>query len=140
MGNADDAQDAAQEVFVRLFLHRARFEGRSRYSTWMHGIALRTCLALRRARGRREKRVAAGDTTQAAAHPPAESGLRLDLLRMLEILDEEDRAMMILKHAEGHSYEELATMFGLSESACKMRLSRAREKLKKAYPELGEET
>jgi len=63
-------------------------------------------------------------------------GLRLDLMKMLETLDEEDRAMMIMKHAEGHSYEELAELFGLSESACKMRLSRAREKLKQRFPEI----
>jgi DNA-directed RNA polymerase specialized sigma24 family protein len=44
-----------------------------------------------------------------------------------------------MKHAEGHSYEELAELFGLSESACKMRLSRAREKLKQRFPELSQE-
>src|SRR5687767_12801213 len=55
MSNAEDAHDAAQEVFVTLFLQRAKFEGRSRYSTWVHGIALRTCLMLRRSRGRRRR-------------------------------------------------------------------------------------
>ena len=55
MGNAEDASDATQEVFVRLFLQRAQFEGRSKYSTWMHGIAIRTCLMMRRGRGRRKK-------------------------------------------------------------------------------------
>lgn len=139
MGNADDASDAAQEVFVRLFLHRDRFAGRSRYSTFVHGVTLRTCLAIRRARGRRERRVGLGDTSLAAGHDEAAPGLRMDLMKMLETLDEEDRAMMILKHAEGHSYEELAEMFGLTESACKMRLSRAREKLKQRFPELSGE-
>ena len=47
---------------------------------------------------------------------------------------EEDRAMLILKHAEGYSYQDLAEMFDLSVSACKMRLSRARDKLKKRFP------
>ena len=50
MGDEHDAQDAAQEVFVRLFFDRAKFAGRSRYSTWLHGVAIRTCLALRRSR------------------------------------------------------------------------------------------
>ncbi|HWL75225.1 MAG TPA: sigma factor, partial [Burkholderiaceae bacterium] len=35
MGNEHDAGDAAQEVLVRLFLHRAKFEGRSKYTTWV---------------------------------------------------------------------------------------------------------
>jgi RNA polymerase sigma-70 factor (ECF subfamily) len=57
------------------------------------------------------------------------------LLQILETLSEEDRAMMILKYAEGHNYEELAEMFDLTVSACKMRLSRAREKLKEQFPD-----
>src|SRR6185437_12316334 len=53
LGHAEDAHDAAQEVFVRLFTHRQKFDGRSKYSTWVHAIAVRTCLTLRRGRGRR---------------------------------------------------------------------------------------
>jgi RNA polymerase sigma-70 factor (ECF subfamily) len=56
MGDEHDAQDAAQEVFVRLFFDRAKFAGRSRYSTWLHGVAIRTCLTLRRGRSRRRRR------------------------------------------------------------------------------------
>ena len=57
MGHSEDAADAAQDVLVRMFLQRGRFEGRSRYSTWVHGITVRTCLSLRRSRGRRHRRV-----------------------------------------------------------------------------------
>ncbi len=56
-------------------------------------------------------------------------------MQMLETLDEEDRAILILKYAEGYEYEELAAMFDLSASACKMRVSRAREKLQQRYNE-----
>jgi len=140
MGNEHDAHDAAQEVFVRLFLHRAKFEGRSKYSTWVHGIAVRTCLTLRRGRGRRKKReelAPEGTLEQAPGAAGATPGLSLDLTKMLDALDDEDRAMMLLKYAEDHSYEDLAEIFGLSVSACKMRLSRAREKLKELFPEAG---
>jgi len=60
MGDEHDAQDAAQEVFVRLFFDRGKFAGRSRYSTWLHGVALRTCLNLRR-RGRWTRRTTSPD-------------------------------------------------------------------------------
>ena len=60
MGNEQDANDAAQEVFVRLFLHRTRFEGRSSYATWVHAVAVRTCLGLRRGRSRRQRHESAG--------------------------------------------------------------------------------
>lgn len=140
LGNEQDANDAAQEVFVRLFLNRAKFAGRSKYATWVHAIAVRTCLTIRRGRGRRQRHE---DTTsdEAWADRPqnrerATPGLSLDLMHMLEILDEEDRAMLILKYAEGYDYEELAEIFDLSVSACKMRLSRAREKLQQKFPDL----
>ena len=55
LGNEQDANDAAQEVFVRLFLNRTKFAGRSKYATWVHAIAVRTCLTIRRGRGRRQR-------------------------------------------------------------------------------------
>lgn len=137
MGNEHDASDAAQEVFVRLFLHRAKFEGRSKYSTWVHGIAVRTCLTIRRGRGRRQRHenVASDDSIEAQApgKPGATEGLSLDLMQMLDILGEEDRALLILKYAENYSHEELAEIFNLSVSACKMRISRAREKIQERF-------
>lgn len=137
MGNEHDASDAAQEVFVRLFLHRAKFEGRSKYSTWVHGIAVRTCLTMRRGRGRRQRHenVASDESIEAQApgKPGATEGLSLDLMQMLDILGEEDRALLILKYAENYSHEELAEIFNLSVSACKMRISRAREKIQQQF-------
>jgi RNA polymerase sigma factor (sigma-70 family) len=56
------------------------------------------------------------------------------------MLNEEDRAMLILKYAEGYDYEELAAIFELSVSACKMRISRAREKLQQRYLEKSPQT
>ena len=137
MGNEQDASDAAQEVFVRLFLNRAKFEGRSKYSTWVHGVAVRTCLTLRRSRGRRAKHETVVDAPVEKPTATTESQTaaeRIDLMQMLEVLSEEDRAMLILKHAENYSYEELAEMFDVSVSACKMRLSRARQRLKEQFP------
>lgn len=137
LGEAHEARDAAQEVFVRMFLHRARFEGRSKYSTWVHGIAVRTCLMVRRGRGRQRKREAALAAQMEPSHR-AESpstDLSLDLMKMLDTLDEEDRAMLILKYAEEQTFEDLAEAFGLSLSACKMRVRRACEKLKQRFPD-----
>jgi len=143
LGNEQDANDAAQEVFLRLFLHRDRFAGRSKYSTWAQGVALHTCLAMRRSRGRRQRReeLVAGDdlSSSQADRPDASPGVALDLAQMLETLDEEDRALLILKYAEQYDYEELSDMFEISISACKMRVSRAREKLQQRYTDTRSE-
>ncbi len=139
LDNEQDANDAAQEVFVRLFTNRTKFAGRSKYATWVHAIAVRTCLTIRRSRGRRRKHEDTASEEQWEREQPRQEatrpGLSLDLMQMLEILDEEDRAMLILKYAESYDYEELAEIFDLSVSACKMRLSRAREKLRQKYPD-----
>ncbi len=132
LGNEHDAADAAQEVFVRLYLKRNAFAGRSRFTTWLHGMALRVCLGLRRSRARRQRRetmAAVQRPTQSASPDPA----TLDLLEMLDILDDEDRALLILKYAEQYTIDELSEMFDLSASACKMRLSRARGKLRAQF-------
>jgi len=138
LGNEQDANDAAQEVFLRLFFNRAKFAGRSKYSTWVHGVAVRTCLGMRRGRGRRLKHESVQPEAKwegQSDRQPAPSGLSLDLAKMLETLDEEDRALLILKYAESYDYEELASIFELSVSACKMRISRAREKLQQRFPD-----
>jgi RNA polymerase sigma-70 factor, ECF subfamily len=139
MGNEQDANDAGQEVFLRLFLHRGRFAGRSKYATWLHGVAVRTCLGMRRSRGRRQRHENTNSEAEWESRQPgreaAPEGLSLDLTKMLETLDEEDRALLILKYAEGYEYEELAEIFDLSVSACKMRICRARERLQTRYPE-----
>jgi RNA polymerase sigma-70 factor (ECF subfamily) len=139
MGNEQDANDAAQEVFVRLFLNRAKFEGRSAFSTWLYGMGIRTCLSLRRSRSRRSRRETVvtdfAFDAQAAGGSAEKAADAIDLYQMLETLPEEDRALLILKHVEGHSYEELAEVFGISVSACKMRVSRAKEKLQTQFGE-----
>jgi RNA polymerase sigma factor (sigma-70 family) len=68
------------------------------------------------------------------ASKAANPALCMDLMTMLDILSEKDRAMLILKHAESYSYDELAEIFDLSVSGCKMRVSRARKQIQQAFP------
>ena len=141
MGTQHDAEDAAQEVFVRLFFERGKFAGRSRYSTWLHGVAIRTCLGMRRSRSRRRRREVPGSASgedgqdrietqvderagQADAVDAADAAQKL-----LAGLDEEDRALVLMKFAENHDYEALAEMFDSTPGALRMRISRIREKL-----------
>jgi len=135
MGTQHDAEDAAQEVFVRLFFERAKFAGRSRYSTWLHGVALRTCLMLRRSRSRRRRREEPGASerieAEATRQPEVAAAVDAshDVTKLLAGLDEEDRALVLMKFAEGHEYDELAEMFGSTPAALRMRVSRIRARL-----------
>jgi RNA polymerase sigma-70 factor, ECF subfamily len=135
MGSEHDAEDAAQEVFVRLFFERGKFAGRSTYSTWLHGVAIRTCLMLRRSRSRRRRREDATDDVLMQAQPDAQPAAAAavdashDIRMLLEGLDEDDRALVLMRFAENHDYDELAEMFGTTSGACRMRISRIREKL-----------
>ncbi len=146
MGSEHDAEDAAQEVFVRLFFERTRFEGRSRYATWVHAVAIRTCLSLRRSRSRRRRREDSGDGEQietvATRQPSPGDAVAAthDIAKLLEGLDEEDRALVLMRFAENHDYEELAEMFGTTPGACRMRISRIREKLTQKAGRLFGET
>jgi RNA polymerase sigma-70 factor (ECF subfamily) len=122
-------------VFVRLFFERGKFAGRSTYSTWLHGVAIRTCLMLRRSRSRRQRREGPGGDEQIATHADTQaSGSNAvdashDIHKLLEGLDEEDRALVLMRFGESHDYEQLAEMFGTTAGACRMRISRIREKL-----------
>jgi RNA polymerase sigma-70 factor (ECF subfamily) len=122
-------------------MQRRQFEGRSKYSTWVHGVAIRTCLMQRRGYGRRRKHEQKAQEFEADRRARSESSnsqdASIDLAKILETLDEEDRALLILKYSEGHNYEELSDMFELSVSACKMRIKRAREKLQQRFPEFS---
>ncbi len=135
MGSEHDAEDAAQEVFVRLFFERTAFAGRSSYSTWLHGVAIRTCLTLRRSRSRRRRREEPGEPerieTQASRQPEAAAAVDAshDLTKLLAGLDEEDRALVLMKFAEAHDYDQLAEMFDSTAGALRMRVSRIRERL-----------
>lgn len=135
LNNEHDAADAAQEVFVRLFVNRTKFAAESKFTTWLHAIAVRTCLSLRRSRERRQRyeRAAAEEASHQRRVSSSAGGTTSDLMQMLEVLDDEDRAIVILKYAEGHTFEELAEIFRLSLSACKMRVTRAREKLRQRF-------
>ena len=138
LSNEHDAHDAAQEVFVRLFFQRGKFEGRSKFSTWVHGIAVRVCLTFRRGRGRRQRHESntLGETLDDRSESQGESPeTALDLDQILAVLSEEDRALLILKYAEEYTYDELAEIFEITPSACKMRISRARDKVQEKYPD-----
>ena len=155
LGNAEEARDAAQEVFLQVYRQLGRFEGRSSLRTWIYRIVVNHCHNRRRFwhRRRREReqplddRLAAGSSGRLGA--PAWGPDPFDELRRREralrvqaaLLDLkfDQRAVIVLREVEGLSSEEVAAALGIPEGTVKSRLSRAREALRVRLAGLVEE-
>lgn len=135
LGRRADAEDATQEVFLKLFERARTFDGRARFSTWLHRLTVNLCLT----RMERERvRVARTlPTDEGALVDPAESPLesssrteaREALQSLLQRLSSEHRAVLVLRELEQLSYQEIAATLDLPEGTVMSRLSRAREQL-----------
>jgi RNA polymerase sigma-70 factor (ECF subfamily) len=131
LGNAEEARDAAQDVFVRLVQHRARLDG-AYPSSLMYRMATNVCLNRIRERSRRpttdEERLLARIAT--ADEPGAQSHARMMLDRLFARQPESSRAMAVLHFVDGLTLEQVAEVTGLSVSGVRKRLRRLRESLR----------
>lgn len=139
LGNAEDARDAAQEAFVRAFVHLGELREPARFAPWLRRIALNCC----RMEGRRP--TTAGEEAVAAAPHP--DGLdvgrlaeRVTVQAALGCLTEETRLALTLFYAGGYSHREIAAFLELPETAVKSRLRDARGRLRKELAAMADET
>jgi RNA polymerase sigma-70 factor (ECF subfamily) len=146
--NREDAEDTAQQVFTKVYFAIKNFDCRCSLLTWICKIATNECYSLlRKRRLKLEHETAAPEyeafATEswlgAAPEPAADTATvaRDYLNKLLERIPEGERLLLILKEVEGHSISELAEMTGVSESAIKTKLFRARHKLLEAAGRLS---
>ncbi len=135
LGSRAEAEEIAQEVFVRAHRALAEFRGEAKLSTWLYAIASRLCLNRLGASDRRLRRE--GEETllrlPADADPAAlveRREVEAALHWAIETLPEERRIVVILRDLEGLSYEEIAQTLGLELGTVRSRLHRARMDLK----------
>lgn len=143
----EQAEDLAQEVFMRVFRARKSYQPQAKFSTWLFTIANNVARNAKRSQARRhEVNVAGADGDDEG--PPAidqmalaASGLmptrmldkveRAEIVRLaIDALNERQRMAMLLSKFEGMSYIEIGESMGLSLQATKSLLSRARENLR----------
>jgi RNA polymerase sigma-70 factor (ECF subfamily) len=134
----DEAEDAAQEVFVRVHQGLRGFQGDSRFSTWIYRIATNVALT----RGRRRRRRSAVGPLDSAEEPaardpsPEEDALREErrsaVRRALAELPEKERAVAVLRALEGLPFEEVADALGIKRPTAESRMARAKERLRAA--------
>ena len=146
-GDEEDARDVVQDAYFRAFRSIKRFRGDARFSTWMYRITA-NCAAThlaRRAKGRHEE--LSGDEPIADARPEidpesmAEAGALRDRVSVaLAELPPRLRAVVVLRDIYDLPHEAIASELGITESAAKVRLHRARRKLReRLFPMPGEE-
>src|SRR3984957_10794547 len=134
-GQREAAEDCTQESFVAAWRALGRFEMRSRFSTWMQRIAIRTVLSRRRGmRSSREVGEPAAGLPDVAAPDGAPP---LDLERAIAALPDGARDVLVLVGIYGYTHTEAASVLGVAEGTCKAQLHRARGLLSEA---LGLET
>lgn len=126
-----DAEDLAQEAFVRLWRALPLYDGRASFSTWLYVIARNACLSELR---RRALRATApldehGEGAEAAAVPAEPVDLRLDCETLVERLDEPQRRIVRLFYLEERSYEQVAAMLDMPINTVRSHLHRARKRL-----------
>jgi RNA polymerase sigma-70 factor (ECF subfamily) len=134
LGERARAEDATQEVFLKLYRARAGYQATSRFSTYLYRIATNHCL---NQRARSEHRlVDLGADPDPAAPNQADQQqtlthkqLRAALLAALGTLPERQRAAFLLVHYEGLSYREAADSIEVSEAGIKSLIHRARTAL-----------
>lgn len=140
----DQAQDATQEIFTKIFLNLGKFQGKSKFSTWVYSVTYNFCID----KIRKEKRSRDLFTTELDTPPDKEADEGDDqamltmqihgLRRVLTKLKDSERTLLLLKYKEGVKIKDIAKMFNKNESAIKMQLKRAKEKAKRIYDELPE--
>jgi RNA polymerase sigma-70 factor (ECF subfamily) len=133
---AQDAQDASQEAWIRAWRNIESFRGDSAFSTWLYRITVNTCLSARRKESRRKEREYSGDELPFLPEPtggdadPEAAALsaqqREELLAALEHVRAEHRAALVLRHMEGLSYADIASILDVPEGTAKGWVSRGR--------------
>lgn len=132
-GDADLADDLVQAAFVRVYASLRSYRGDAPLGAWLHRVAVSVILnGLRSERRRRMREVPLDLAPSSEPAAPGGSELAIALERAMESLSEEARMVVILHDVEGYSHEEIASMMGIRAGASRVRLVRARARLKDA--------
>ncbi len=139
LGNAGDAEDAAQETFIRAYNALRRYDPERKFSTWLLSIASNYCIDQHR---RRKLPTFSVDELDSPDIPEKSASLEAMLMQdehqakvsaLLETLKPKDKALIVMRYWHEYSYEEMAESLSMSVSAVKSRLHRARKELAEVW-------
>lgn len=148
----EDAEDVAQETFVKAYLSLRNFKGESSFYTWLYRIAYNMSIDVRRRCSRRGSHVEFEESESAAAYVANSAGgaafvepvtalARKEeakkISAALEKLSEEHRAIILLREVEGLSYDEIAETLKIQKGTVMSRIFYARKQLQKSLIDLA---
>jgi RNA polymerase sigma-70 factor (ECF subfamily) len=128
LGSLEDAQDASQEVFLKLYRNLGKLERADNIPAWLYRVTVNVCHDV----GRKRRPTASVEEAEAvaASDPPDAGDRRRALMLSLRRLSERERAAVVLRDLEGLSTEEVARAMGSSEATVRSQISQARVKMR----------
>jgi RNA polymerase sigma-70 factor (ECF subfamily) len=146
-GNQDDADEVVQEAFLRAYRSLARFEQRSNFGTWLYRITMNCALDLKQKRKPEAGALQVSEEPEPGEHevqlsssaPSPDqmmfgSQVRARVAQAMKLLSKTERAAFVMRHLEGRSIDEIATVLGQKPNATKNSIFRAVQKMRQ---ELG---
>ena len=141
--NSEEANDAVQDIFVKIMLNLGNFGEKSQFSTWVYSITYNFCIDVIRKK-KKEKTLFSDDMERAPDvaedEIPDEYLLAMDvkyLKQVLEDLPTGDRMILLMKYQDDMSIRDIAETIDKTESAVKMKIKRAKQKAQELYEKLS---
>lgn len=142
--NREEAEEMAQEAFIKAFRSLESFKGNSRFSTWLYAITYNSCLSQLRKnqpfRGMNNGMEPEVEVWEEQENRENEEQRSRCLEASLKKLPEEDYLLVMLHYYDNQRIDEISRITGLGESNVKVRLHRARKKLETMMNEMLRET
>ena len=141
----DEAKDLTQDVFLKLFVKLSSFKGKSKFSTWLYAFTYNHCVnyVTRTTAKKIERHAVEAENIKEEFDGDEDDDkdglyqMKVDKLKIaLERIPPDDKVIILLKYQDQLTIKELQDIFDIGESAVKMRLKRAKDKLINAYNHL----
>ena len=136
----DESKDLTQDVFLRVFVKLASFKGKSKFSTWLYAFTYNHCVnyVTRNTAKKIEKQSISSDSIENIGEEVDSTrefeSMRVDQLKkVMELISPDEKMILLLKYQDNLTIKELSEALDIGESAVKMRLKRAKEKLVHKY-------